>query len=366
MVNFTIFAGGYTSFVATYIFSSTSKSLTLVGNSTTGGSPSWIAPHPTNSSIIYATNELTQGGLQSLSVLPNKSLKVAQTVSSGGNGPAFAAPISSGQVVVLNYGSGDGRIIPTETDPLQFDSSNSSSPTITFPPPAATVSHPHMAVEVGNELLIPDLGGDKIWRLGQTGGPGVWSIHGQIDQPAGSGPRHLAVRDNFIYTVHETASTLTLQNIPSFPNGTVPLLANVSTIPATFPSGSVFAAAEVLVPETTAQFPNPYIYVSNRNIGNLDPKGDTIAIFQHISKPATPKTPAIETLQLVTQVYTGLDQIRGMMIGRAEDGGIQYLVASGFAGTGGVVVYERTQGGANLSEVARNKDIATRTSFVWA
>lgn len=54
------------------------------------------------------------------------------------------------------------------------------------------------------------------------------------------------------------------------------------------------------------------------------------------------------------------------MIGRAADGGIQYLVASGFAGTGGVVVYERTQGGANLTEVARNKDIATRTSFVWA
>lgn len=64
-------------------------------------------------------------------------------------------------------------------------------------------------------------------------------------------------------------------------------------------------------------------------------------------------------------MYTGLDQIRGMEIGPAANGGEAYLVASGSAGSGGVVVYKRTGGGTGLEEVARNKDIPTRTSFVW-
>lgn len=43
----------------------------------------------------------------------------------------------------------------------------------------------------------------------------------------------------------------------------------------------------------------------------------------------------------------------------------EYLIAGGVAGTGGVVVFERTDGGRNLTEVVRNTDIPTRTSFVW-
>ena len=64
-------------------------------------------------------------------------------------------------------------------------------------------------------------------------------------------------------------------------------------------------------------------------------------------------------------MYTGLDQIRGMEFGPARNGGEAYLVAAGFAGSGGVVVYKRTDGGRALEEVARNKDVLTRTSFVW-
>lgn len=52
MVNFTIIAGGYTSFIATYIFNSDANVLTLAGQSQTGDNPSWIALHPTNNSIL--------------------------------------------------------------------------------------------------------------------------------------------------------------------------------------------------------------------------------------------------------------------------------------------------------------------------
>jgi hypothetical protein len=234
-----------------------------------------------------------------------------------------------------------------------------------------------------------------------------------------------------------------------------------------------------LISTPTSQFPDPLIYVSNRNIGNVtDPKGDTIAIFEfkNASVPSTANAKADSgdlssrdgnrrrceqrcthqlnmsqdkghdrghdkhhdknkdkdnnkdhkdhnshdkdrnnkhhgdqdnrrndgsnkdhsghdrgqdrgrnsgskdqyrrmkrvhgkreggSLQLVAQVFTGLNQIRSMNIGRVEDGGDEFLVASGFAGTGGVVMFKRVDGGRNLTEVARNTDVTTRTSFVF-
>ena len=42
-------------------------------------------------------------------------------------------------------------IIPTTTDPLHF---SRSAGLITFP---ASVSHPHMALQHGSEVLVPDL-----------------------------------------------------------------------------------------------------------------------------------------------------------------------------------------------------------------
>lgn len=218
-------------------------------------------------------------------------------------------------------------------------------------------------------------GNDKIWRLGEVNGnPGDYVVHGDIQHPIGSGPRHIRIRgrpftysvssmllvnhapDNMLYTIHELASTLTLQEVPSYPNGTSRILSSVSIIPPNPPAGSSFAAAEILIPEPTAEYPTPYIYTSNRNTGVQDPRGDTIAIFENVNNK----------LVLRNQVYTGLDQIRGMMSGeQAGYGGEAYIVAAGYAGTAGVKVFKRTEGGANLEEVAVNTAIPTRTAFVW-
>ena len=115
-------------------------------------------------------------------------------------------------------------------------------------------------------------------------------------------------------------------------------------------------AAELLLAEASSDpnsnFTQPFLYASNRNLGTQDPRGDAIAIYQ-----VEPK------LKLVKHVYTGLDQIRGMELsGESEN---QFLVAAGVAGSAGTVVLKRTKGGADLEVVARNKDIPTRTSFVW-
>ena len=218
-------------------------------------------------------------------------------------------------------------------------------------------------------------GNDKVWRLGEVdGNPGDYVVHGEIQQPIGSGPRHIRIRgtpsahsissvplvdsapDNMLYTLHELTSTLTLQEVPSYPNGTSQILSNVSITPPDPPAGSAFAAAEILIPESTVEYHIPYIYTSNRNTGVQDPRGDTIAIFENVGNQ----------LVLRNQVYTGLDQIRGMMSGeQAGCGGEAYIVAAGYAGTAGVKVFKRTEGGANLEEVAVNTTIPTRTAFVW-
>jgi hypothetical protein len=65
----------------------------------------------------------------------------------------------------------------------------------------------------------------------------------------------------------------------------------------------------------------------------------------------------------MTRVFAGLDQIQGMQFGGKDE---EYLIAGGVAGTAGVVIYRRVDGGRNLSEVARNTDISTRTSVLWA
>lgn len=163
MVNFTIIAGGYTSFVASYLFNNDTNTVSLLNQYTTGTDPSWIISHPTNESILYATNEFEPGALQSFTVTPDGVVSAAvDTVPSQGDGPAFCTPLAiGGQVAILNYNTGNGVIIPTTTDPLTF-ATNASL--ITFPPPAGGVSHPHMALQHGNETFVSDLVSDEFVR----------------------------------------------------------------------------------------------------------------------------------------------------------------------------------------------------------
>ena len=212
---------------------------------------------------------------------------------------------------------------------------------------------------------------DKVWRLVEDGSPGVFKVQGQIDEPTGYGPRHIAIRGaptfiqvasynlmrilgNMLYTLHEQRSTLTQQEIPPAPNGTTgPLIANFNITPPGLPEGALLGASEIVLAEASPSFPEPFIYVSNRNIGDppLDPRGEAITIFR--------VEPRLEPIGFV---FTGLDQIRGMELGGPENG---FLIASGVAGDGGTIMLKRTEGGQNLEILARNTEFPTRSTFVW-
>ncbi|KAF9044259.1 Lactonase, 7-bladed beta-propeller-domain-containing protein [Panaeolus papilionaceus] len=403
MVNLTILAGGFSTFIATYIFNSDTATLTLTKRTETGPSPSWIASHPTNLSVLYAVNEVVPSGqLQSFLIDSEGGLQLVDTVSSGGSGPTFTNPLSTGEVTAMNFGSPNCSLVATEpNDPARF---LRDSPVVNFPVNGGP-SNPHMSLEHKGEVFVPDLGADKIWRLVNDGAPGKFKVQGQIDVAPENGPRHIAIQDDVLFTVNELTSTLTAQQIPAAPNGTTfPVIANVSIIPPTPPTGASgapfngsFFGAEILISTPTEKFPDPLIYVSNRNLGpDLDPRGDSIAIFQfkrsgvappttppqrrrlhsrnflsYVKRDATPQslccTPvdAVQgTLELQAQVFTGLQQIRSMALGRVSDGGDEFLIAGGNV-AGGVVVYQRVDGGRDLEEVARNTDIASRTSFAF-
>ncbi|KAJ2920793.1 hypothetical protein H1R20_g16301, partial [Candolleomyces eurysporus] len=360
MVSWKIIAGGYDLFVATYLFTVTGRSSTLrlLSTSPTGLNTSWITQHPTNKHILYAVNEMAPlGALQSFKIAPDGSLSDAlDTVSTLGADPAHVVALPNGKVVVMNYSTGDGRIIKTTHGGAKF---NGSGPLIKFQVPPGTLSHPHQTVQYGDALLIPDLGADTIWRLQEEQDSDKVVFKEPIPQPKGSGPRHISIVGDRLFTLHELSSTLSVQPIPAL-NATSSAITRVSVAPEDAPAGAKWSAAEILIPPPTKRFPKSYIYVSNRNLGLSDPRGDTIAIFEHVNKGK-----ADEGLVLVNQVHTGLERVRGMEFGPVGTGGDEYLVASGVTGKGGVAVLKRVDGGRNLKVVARNLEIPTRTTFVW-
>ena len=195
-------------------------------------------------------------------------------------------------------------------------------------------------------------GADTVYRLSKDNTTGTFQIKGQLDSPAKSGPRHIAVKDDMLYTIHEKDNSLTQQQIPIDVSAPSPIIASFNITPPNPPAGALFAAAEIRLLNASSQFNKTFIYASNRNIGSVqDPQGDAIAIFE-----VEPE------LKFVKHVFTGLNQIRGMEFGGDEN---EFLVAAGLAGTAGVKVFKRTAGGADLEFVAESMDIPTRTSFVW-
>ena len=170
-----------------------------------------------------------------------------------------------------------------------------------------------------------------------------------------------------MFVLHELSSRLTLQKIPALGSNKAEIIADVSIVPSDGPSDAQWAASEILIPPPSPKFPTPYVYVSNRNKGpTKDPRGDTIAIFEHVGKGTR-----YESLKLIKQVYTDLDLVRGMAFGPKDVGryGLivndEYLIAGASEGAKGVAVFQRINGGRDLKLVARDSSIGTRTSFLW-
>jgi len=355
MVNFTILAGGFTSLISTFSFLpgpsvGSNGTLTLLSQSNAGNAPSWIARSPHNAGILYAVNEVDDGKLVSFIINKDGTLDLIAKTSSGGKGPPHLLPLEqSNEVAIMNYGSGNGLVVPLQDDLLHFVI-DPAPPLITFNPAPNPLSHPHETVEVGDQLFVADLGSEKIWRMNRTSA-GTWNITSHITQPTGSGPRHLSVLDGIVYVVHEVAVTLTSQTIPDNDETSSPFISMSLTTP---PSVNIadYTAAEIQIPAPMNELSKTYVYVSNRQInGTEDPSGDPIAIFS-LEQDGS--------FELVKHVHTGVNNLRGFIL----DPSGRYLVLGGNV-SGGVKVFERIDGGADLVLVAASDEVPTASTFVW-
>lgn len=100
--------------------------------------------------LSSVVNELGSGIIHSYAVDSQGSLSgPLDTVSTGGEIPAYAAALTDGRVGVMNYASGTGRILKTTSSGSKFDD---TAPVINFLQPGEEDSNPHQIVEYNNEF----------------------------------------------------------------------------------------------------------------------------------------------------------------------------------------------------------------------
>jgi 6-phosphogluconolactonase (cycloisomerase 2 family) len=99
---YTILAGGYTSSIVTYSFNPSAGTIKYVSQSNSNPNPSWISLSSTHKNVLYATNENSNGAVESFTINSDGSVTSVATQSSGGADPAFLLPLSTGQVAIMN------------------------------------------------------------------------------------------------------------------------------------------------------------------------------------------------------------------------------------------------------------------------
>ncbi|KAG8967440.1 hypothetical protein FRC03_009960 [Tulasnella sp. 419] len=349
---FRIFVGSYTDVISTLLFDPCTSELRLTRTSASGSNPSWVETHPRDKTLVLACNELSDGIISLFRSNEEGSLELLQTTSSGGKHPAHFL-VTEDEVVVANYSSGTLLTVPLDVTKAVFG--ESAAPALKFDfsgsGPRADrqeASHPHQVIPnpFWNELLVPDLGGDKLWRLSKDESGKSWQVVGELPVKAGHGPRHAIVHDDMLYVLNELPLSLSQYRLSQHGSRTISHVSTFPTLtPPTQPAEGMLAA-ELLLTEASAAYPETLLYASNRN--DPSPEGDSIAIFSSGEKFA-----------LINEVRTGLKHIRAMTL-FGEDN--KYLILGGKDG-GGIKVYERVNGGRDLKQIAQLEGVEQPTVF---
>jgi 6-phosphogluconolactonase (cycloisomerase 2 family) len=259
-----------------------------------GTSPSCLAFNPAKTHL-YSGNETErvgddEAGTVSAFSIDHKdgSLKLLNTVSSGGKGPAHLSVHRSGKFAfVANYFGGSIAVLPILSDgrlgdatDIKKDAGDIGPKKATNAPPGSfaisghDAPHAHMieADPAGKFVLHVDLGLDRIhvWKFDEGDGTLSPNDPAFVSFPPGDGPRHFVFHPNarWFYCVQEEGSTVVVFDYDS-QTGRLTARQKISTLPPGF-AGSNFCSEIAL--SNDARF----LYVGNR-------LHDTIAIFK-ISK----------------------------------------------------------------------------------
>jgi 6-phosphogluconolactonase len=232
--------------------------------------PSWIAVHPSRK-YLYAVNEIAdfQGNSGSVSTFAvdaaSGALRVLNTVSSAGAGPAYLSLDAAGNFAfVANYEGGSIAVFPIRNDGSLGDAVDvhldresvgsphaASAPAGSFAISGHDAPHAHMIAPDPRSrfVLATDLGQDRIYTYGFDRLTGRLTPAPQapfVALPSGDGPRHFAFHPNgrWFYSIQEEASTVAFFGYdPS--TGHLEAQQTLSALPRGF-AGTSFAS-EILV-----------------------------------------------------------------------------------------------------------------------
>jgi 6-phosphogluconolactonase (cycloisomerase 2 family) len=224
MVAHTILVGSYTNDISTLVFTpGSTPSLKLVDSIKVGHHPSWITRHAAattqGKTVVFTGIEQTEGTIVALEFDRDGKGTVVSQTSAGGRDPCTLEVTSDGKELLVGnvslhhcsptdswltldqYSSGYTVTIPlTTSSPYLPKAKTDSLPTVatTGTGPKADrqeASHPHhvyFSSPAETELLVPDLGADKTWRLTRDD-HGNWKNTAAIEYIPGGGPRHVLV-----------------------------------------------------------------------------------------------------------------------------------------------------------------------------
>lgn len=174
-------------------------------------SPSYLIAHP-DQPWLFAVSEGSQSMVHSLLVTPGGRLERLSSVETGGDSACHLALAPDGShLVVAHYGSGsvasvrielDGRL-SERVDLWSFAGSGPRADRQEGP-------HAHQVVVDGDELLVADLGTDRVHRL-RLDADGRFAEGGPpVELPPGFGPRHLVVVEDHLVVAGELSAELWL------------------------------------------------------------------------------------------------------------------------------------------------------------
>ncbi|NYI40486.1 lactonase family protein [Demequina lutea] len=175
---------------------------------TTQAAPSFVARHPALP-VLYAVEEAEPTALSVLAVGADEAAhEVARVELVGAYGCHVLVAPDASALYVCNYGTGELVVLrltregfPLSDRPQQIWTHAGSGPRTD----RQESSHAHSACMSpdGTRVLVADLGTDEIRRY-RVGEGGLLSDEGiAATLPAGSGPRHMAIRGELLYVVCE-------------------------------------------------------------------------------------------------------------------------------------------------------------------
>ncbi|MEU4419370.1 lactonase family protein [Actinoplanes sp. NPDC024001] len=256
--------------------------LTRLGLAARTPSPSFLAQHPTLP-VLYAVNELHEGTITAFAVAPDCSLIPLAVQPTGGADPCHLAVTGDGRhLVVANYSSGSVTVFPLDADGVP--GVRSDLLTLTGSGPDAERQegpHAHQVVPEPNgaDVLISDLGSDRVWRsrLDPISGR-LGPAEPAVEAKPGTGPRHLVWSgDGALILAGELAANLSWYR----PAGGPRLEPRGEVASSTLP-GPVHPS------EVTVRRDGRFVYVANRG-------PDTVSAFSWDGETAT----------LIAEVPTG-------------------------------------------------------------